>query len=534
MKNTQLLLLTVAINTVLGILPLQSTHAADDKDDQAVKIALRKKELAKEQDKNYYQKTRGYRTEPESDPPRYARNLSQTQFEQFKDVDWLDVGLDFRTRYEYRENDLRRRTNESGGALTTFRDKPDNLFLLRTRAYLGVKKILDPFRAVVEFEDARSYNGLYEKTNADINEFELIQLYGELYFDDLLGLNRPLSIRVGRQALELLDRRFIGNNQFRNTTNNFEGFRVRFGKKENNWDLDTFAFRPVERLKYEFDRADEDTWIYGGVLSIREWSDFITIQPYLIGRKVNGDPYNRVTANRKNDQDIYSPGLRVYGVIPDTNFDFDADVNKQFGRFGTTRNVGTTARPNNQQVMLQHDAVAYSIELGYTFKHDWKPRASVLYAYGSGDKDPNRNASSYSNERFDAFYGFNQPWSRNDYFSWDNLHAPKVRIEFTPFKDFKVETGYNAYWLASPTEAWNRANLRDLTGNSGSFLGHEYDIRFVHNINPYIDWSLSYARFEPGNFVKAQNKTGTGPFTSEPSNFFYFEISLNPFANVKK
>ena len=546
MLSKKRLVLTAILNVLLST---QVTFAATAEEEaieserqrhEAEQIEIRKKELAKENDPSYFVKTKGYRVEPEPEPPRYVRNLSKTQFEQFKDITWLDVGLDFRNRYEYRENDYRRRTNESGVTLpNAFRDKPDNLWLLRTRAYIGIKEILDPLRAVVEFQDSRSYNGLYEKTDADVNEFDLIQAYVELYFDDVLGLNRPISIRAGRQSLELLDRRLIGNNQFRNTTNNFEGFRVRFGKKENNWDLDTFAFHPVERLKYKFDRSDEDTWIYGGVLSIREWSKFITIQPYFLGRKVNGDPYNTVTANRKNDIDLYAPGLRIYGLFGDSGFDFDADINKQFGRFGVTRNLGTTAKPNNQQLMLQHDAIAYSLELGYSFQHDWKPRASLYYGYGSGDKKPNTPAAGIAtddvNNKFDSFYGFNQPWSRNDYFSWDNVHAPKARLEFTPYKDLKIETGYNAYWLASDTDAWNRANLRDRTGKSGSFLGHEVDIRFVHQLTPYIDWSLSYARFEPGDFTRSQTKSaGTASiYTSEPSNFFYFEISLNAFGDGK-
>jgi hypothetical protein len=476
---------------------------------------------------DYYAKTKGYRVEPETDPPAYVRNLSKTQFEQFRDVEWLDVGLDFRTRYEYRENDLRRRTDPTTGAtLNTYRNDPDNLWLLRTRAYVGVKDILDPLRFAVEFEDARSYNGLYERTDADINEFELIQAYGELYFDDLLGHNYPLSIRAGRQSLELLDRRLIGNNQFRNTTNNFEGYRVQFGKKQNAWHLDTFAFQPVERSKYRFDQPDEDTWIYGAVFNIRKWSEFVTFQPYFLGRKTDGDPYNRVAANRKNDMDIYAPGLRVYGLIGETGFDFDADINKQFGRFGYTR-TGVA-----KQLNLRHDALAYSLELGYSFDHDWKPRASLYYGFGTGDKDPNRNASSGSNERFDAFYGFNQPWSRNDYFSWDNIHAPKARLEFTPYRNVRIDTGYNAYWLESETEAWNRANLRDTTGRSGSFLGHEFDIRMRHTLNPYAEWSLSYARFTPGDFTESQARLN-GPFSSEPSNFFYFEVSLNAFGDGK-
>ncbi|MDP3331379.1 MAG: alginate export family protein, partial [Methylococcaceae bacterium] len=459
---------------------------------------------------DYYAKTKGYRVEPDTDPPAYVRNLSKTQFEQFRDIKWLDVGLDFRTRYEYRENDYRPWIDtSSGNSVTKFRGDPDNLWLLRTRAYVGIKDILDPLRFAVELEDARSYNGLYETTQADVNEFELIQGYAELYFDNALGKDRPLSIRAGRQALELLDRRLIGNNQFRNTTNNFEGFRVRFGKKQNNWDLDTFALQPVERDKYKFDQPDEDTWIYGGVLSIKEWSKFVTIQPYFLGRKQNGDPTNKVSANRKPDIDIYAPGLRVYGLISDSGFDFDTDINKQFGRSGSLSGTNQTLR--------QHDALAYSLELGFTFNHDWKPRASAYYGFGTGDKSSRDNI----NQRFDAFYGFNQPWSRNDYFSWDNIHAPKARLEFTPYKDVRIDTGYNAYWQESETGGWNRAGLRDTTGRSGSFLGQEFDIRMQHKLNPYVDWSLSYARFTPGDFTTSQAKANIGPFTTDPSNFFY-------------
>ncbi len=30
-------------------------------------------------------------------------------------------------------------------------------------------------------------------------------------------------------------------------------------------------------------------------------------------------------------------------------------------------------------LMQQHDALAYSLESGYSFDHDWKPRASLYY-----------------------------------------------------------------------------------------------------------------------------------------------------------
>ena len=542
MKTTKLILLAASLQALLGIqiaaaaTPEEEVIDAERQKNEAAQIEERKKEVAKENAPDFYVKTRAYRIEPEPDVPSYVRNLSKTQFEQFKDVTWLDVGLDFRTRYEYRENDYRSITTSTGA--TVYRNAPDNPFLLRTRAYLGVKNILDPLRAVVEFQDSRMYNSKYETTVNDVDEFTLIQAYGELYFEDALGLNRPLSIRAGRQSFELLDKRLFANNQFRNTANSYDGFRVRLGKRENNVDWDSFAFHPVERLKYQFDRSDEQTWLYGSVLSIREWSKYVTIQPYFFGQEVNGNPYDTIALQRKNDMNIFAPGLRLYGVLGDSGFDFDVDVNKQFGRIGTTQSTTVKVGGKNvtklNQVMLRQDAIGYALELGYTFKHDWKPRASIFYGYGSGDK----NSKDAVSGTFNSLYGFNQPWSQNDTFTWTNVSTPKARIEITPYKDLRIDVGYGAFWLASGTDKWSKAGLSDPTGKSGDFVGQEVDVRLRHQLNPYIDWSVAYSRFEPGSYAKdlaraaLANGTG-GPYTDQPTNFFYFEVTLNAFGDGK-
>ena len=85
---------------------------------------------------DYFRKTKGYRVEPDTDPPAYVRKLSKTQFEQFRDIDWLNVGLDFRTRYEYRENDYRfwTQTLPDGAAVRRYRADPDNNNRARTAA----------------------------------------------------------------------------------------------------------------------------------------------------------------------------------------------------------------------------------------------------------------------------------------------------------------------------------------------------------------------------------------------------------------
>ena len=78
---------------------------------------------------SYYRRADSYATNPDSDPPRYVRRLSDIGIEAFKDITWLDIGFEFRTRYEMRHNDIR---HVEGGF--------DNPFFLRSRAFVGLKR----------------------------------------------------------------------------------------------------------------------------------------------------------------------------------------------------------------------------------------------------------------------------------------------------------------------------------------------------------------------------------------------------------
>ncbi|MGJ0507254.1 MAG: alginate export family protein [Methylocystis sp.] len=511
-----------------------------------------------EEKKSYYVPTRGYRLEPQPDIPPYVRNLGKT-YKQFEGVNWLNIGLDSRTRFEYRENDYRPWTNSATNPPSSQRKYfPNSLWLSRTRFYLGVQDILDPFRAVVEFQDSRAFNSIYEYQGQEINQTDLISAYGELYFKDAFGKDprgndRPLTVRAGRFHFELLDRRLIAENEFRNTTNNFDGVRIKVGKKENDWDLDSFLMRPVIRYPYQFDRPDWQNWIYGSVFSFRRFSEYATVQPYFIGRTQYADQTN-VSSALKTHRETYAPGLRIYGVVG--NFDYDFDINKQFGSFGRLQSAiigGQTY--DNIEVTVPHDALAWAIEAGYTFsEHPWKPRISAEYVYGSGNGSP----FNYSNNNFDIFYGFNQPFSRNDYFAWNNIKDPKVRLEFTPAKNLQIDTAFSAYWLADAASAWDRANLFSPLGNvagRGNFLGSEFDIRARYKLSQFINLTASYARFWPGSFpasfappVKGQpywpqsynltdsgfnvrQTTTTNGLTSQPTDFFYLEVTANAFGD---
>ena len=250
---------------VLGLLLIASSPA-NAADHEAAKLTRG----------TYYQNPLSYSTTRDPDPPKYVRNASELGVDSLLNVKWLDVGLDYRFRYEYRDNDLRR---AQGGV-----DQP---LLHRTRAYIGIKEILDPFRFAVELQDSRRENSRYVRDNRDVNEFDLIRAYVELYFKDLfgqdaIGNSRPFSIRYGIHNFEFLDRRLIGNNQWRNTANSFQGFHASIGQESNDWQLDLLAVQPMNRLKYDMDRPVEQQWMYAAIGHWRKWSDIVTLEPYYL------------------------------------------------------------------------------------------------------------------------------------------------------------------------------------------------------------------------------------------------------------
>jgi len=441
--------------------------------------------------RDYYVRPRGYRVVPETDPPRYVRDAAKTGFRLLETLDWLQLGAEERMRFEIRENSL----------LETPQTGTDYPVLSRFRLFLGIKKILDPFRMAIEFQDSRWENHLYPSTNRQVNEREPIQMYGELYFDDALGSGRPLYVRGGRMAFELLDRRLVANNEFRNTSNTFQGVRAKWGEPTNDWEFDLLALQPIDRLLYAFDAVFPGLWFYGTVGSVRRWSEIATVQPYWLGLTQSVTDENPDPNDKFN---IHTTGVRAYGIVNGTPWDWDVDVAYQFGKW------------TNDQIQ---NAWASALELGYTIERSFlKPRFSAFFGYGSGDRDPNDD----QNNSFNALYGFNQPWSRNDYFSWDNAIQPKARLELNPSKDLLIDMGYGAFWLASSKAPWVRVRLFDPTGRSGNWLGSEYDIRLRYRFWGRITTELSYSRFDPGTFP---TKLGKGL----ASNFFYFQLTLSAF-----
>lgn len=522
--------------------PLNQPEVPTEDAEQAEKINARLAEIAAEnkaaaKEKNgYYVERRSYGTGRETEPPRYVKQANKTWLNDvngFEDLNWLDIGLDYRARFESRDNDFRRN-----------RDTSDEPILLRTRGFVAIKDILDPLRFTLEVEDARRNHSQFSRDfdTRDVNYVEPIQAYAELYFKetplgkDDLGNDRTISIKAGRHAFEYLDRRLLARNEWRNTTNNFQGVRAAIGQQKNDWQVDLLALKPVQRLTNQLDEVDHSQDLYGVIGDWRRWSEYVTLQPYYLrllqdGDKVELDANGKAAlANTKIDRDIHTAGIRAYGVVGKSGWDYDVNYAKQWG------NQDRRAGNGNFIAELDHDAYAYNLEAGYSFDDSWKTRLSASYGFASGDK----NATDGENNRFERLFGFARPWSNNDYFQMENISAPKVRVEFEPKLSFveglKVDAGYSWYRLDSARDRWNGAGLRDTTGQSGKDVGEEVDVRVRFPINKYSSVNLGYAYFWAGDFTKntTRNATPGGLTVGDPtrrdnSEFIYAEFTVSAF-----
>ncbi len=400
-----------------------------------------------------------------SESPAYAHALAGS-------LEWLDFGIESRTRYEQRWNDY-----ATPGLLS------DDALVTRNLLWLGITEKLDPLRLFVEAEDSRRF---FSDRTADPNietGLELIQAFAQLYWEDALA-GLPLRINAGRMAFDFVDRRLVARNRNRNTISAFDGLRIRLGEDATRWEVDAFALHPVERIFDARDQAAENIWLAGLAAHWRGSSPHFIAEPYWLWLNQDND---RTTPMRR---DIHTLGFHAFGRLgKEEAWDYDASLTWQWGTAQDSR----------------HRAWAAHLEAGRTFDAPWKPRLALWLNYASGDRTPGDG----SNERFDPLFGASYAmYGFSGWFVWRNMLNTAVRLTFQPAARLRCELLHRAYWLASDTDAWTRGLRRDRTGGSGSFIGQAAEARLVWLVCGNLDFDLACSHFLPGGFTSG---TGDAP-----------------------
>lgn len=134
------------------------------------------------------------------------------------------------------------------------------------------------------------------------------------------------------------------------------------------------------------------------------------------------------------------------------------------------------------------------------------------FDYASGDNDPNDG----KNNRFDTLFGTRRfefgPTSIYGAFARSNLISPGIRLQVKPADRVSGFAGYRANWLASDRDAWTTANVIDLSGLSGRFLGHQVEVRVRWDpVQRNLRLEIGIAHLFQGGFARnAPNASGKG------------------------
>ena len=142
--------------------------------------------------------------------------------------------------------------------------------------------------------------------------------------------------------------------------------------------------------------------------------------------------------------------------------------------------------------------------VGYTFDAPWRPRVALQWYWASGDEDPD-------DDRFDQYerlFGGRRTDLNNTSIHGPltpaNLSAPGVRMDVKPGRRWDARLHYSAAFLASATDSFVIARLRDPSGDSGRFMGHTLDARARYWVIPdSLQMEIGASAFIFGDFTQS-------------------------------
>lgn len=394
-----------------------------------------------------------------------------------------------------------------GQARTGF-NSSDDLFSFRT--ILSADYHITPDVHVVgELWDSRANNGNRGTpvSTGEVNTFEPAQAYLGVALPGALGKGSKVDLQLGRFLLALGSRRLVAADEYRNTTNSSTGVRADLAVP-GGWKATLVYVLPQQRLPD--DRAsllDNETALDRESFDAVLWGGLVTRANTLAGAMAEvgfihfgeRDAPGRPTRDRSLD----TVSARLIRDPRPGTWDFEAEGILQRG---TTSSVLAANAPTQ-------DVRAWFVhgDLGYTFAGGWKPRIAVEYDHASGD----RAGGGYG--RFDPIFGMRRadlaPGALYNAILRSNFISPGVRLEAVPGKKTDLMVSVRSFWLAAREDAFSSTGVRDPSGRSGSFAGHQLDARLRYRLTPKIMLEGDVVLFAKGRFLREAPNAPPGSWT---------------------
>lgn len=412
--------------------------------------------------------------------------------------DWLDLGFENRTRFESVDHPWR--TNQVIG-----NGRTDAQVALRSRVRIGLGGD-GPLKLLFEGQDSRSFMdkdpGDFRDTTT-VNEFDVLQLVGSLTVNNVFGTGLRTDLHFGRMTLDFGRRRLIARNDFRNTTNSFDGFHWQIAQ-DKTWRIRAFATQPVLRDDVRLDQQYQSLLFWGTYLESKHFPWF-QVDAYYFGLN------DQRVRNGANHRTYSTSGGRLYKDPKPGEPDYEIETSWQTGHRGIT----------------DHFAHFQHLDLGYTFNLPWTPRLVIHYDYASGDHKPGDS----QNEGFDTLFGARRfefgPTGIWGPFSRTNLQSPGWRLIVTPAPNLILQVKHRVSYLAQGKDFFGNTGLRDTTGNAGTSLGHDVELRAQWAVTSNLDFDFGYVHWFKGSYFNSPTILAQMPSSgNKDSDYFYASIRV--------
>ena len=430
--------------------------------------------------------------EPEK-PPNLFAPLSER----------IEITGEVRVRGEYRDvTDYKSNDGMNGTSSFT---------LLRVRLAVDAK-VNDWLRGYVQIQDSRTF-GEESSTTADNSTstlpagkthntgVDLHQGYFDAKLNDFLA-GLPLTLRAGRQEMQLGSSRLVDTCDWGNAGRSFDGARLTW--KDGGWEANLFATNIHEPMTppqgnsslprtTEPWRTDIDTTFSGLHLTCKAIENH-TLDAYVYYREIADQSVTggEDMPTKYGDREDFTYGARFLGKLGPADggaVDYEGEAAMQTGRYAF----------DDESAWM---AVGRA---GYTFG-DWplKPRLGLEYDYASGDKDP----TDGKHGNFDDLFGTRHSvLGIADYTGRSNLQDCVAQASVKPTEKWIVMAEYHYFLLAQEKDWWYASDLshatasRDTTGDAGNQLGTEIDLQATYKLKN-LDLSFGGAHFFAGQYVR--------------------------------
>jgi hypothetical protein len=342
-----------------------------------------------------------------------------------------------------------------------------------SRLRLGFTYKGDGWTAFVQPQWTVADNSHWSKATGTYHDLDIHQGYADI--EAAYG-----KWRLGRQEMLLGDARLIGNGNWGTIGRSFDGARLTLADKRTTTDVF------VTELGQQYPKTSQP--LLAGVYGVVRRSPSLSYDLYGL--------YKSMPVTAATNQQIFTIGARP-AWKPTKQIDAKVEAAYQFG--------SNEARPVS--------AWAYAAVAGYTFPGKMGLRLGVERDEASGGNP----TGSGPYRTFDQLFATNHAhYGIIDFVGWRNMEDWRLTASARPTEKLLVQLDGHFFSLKDPHDFWygdggkpivNAAGkpFRDPTGAAGRDLGTEVDAQATYNLSRLVSLGAGYARFMPGDFVKATN-----------------------------